>query len=144
MTKNEFDRWMADFETRFPQKAKSLAEAGQATIDSWQEVLAKCKLADAIEANMELQAGEVKMPFHWDEIPARVRSLCRQWSARAAESQNNQSWKETAKPNTTTPKGGFRAALRALFDDPRRPGETKAERYERQESIVEKYLDIVD
>ena len=88
MTKQEFERWWADVTMRFPSIDTWLSkvagdEISQRTLlKTWYDVLGGTPIADALEVNRLMQAGEVPWVGEYDSdkerLPQHVKRQCRQ------------------------------------------------------------------
>lgn len=79
MTKDEFNRWLQDYQVRFPDTANwiSAQANSQDMLGVWREALANVELGDALEVNRRLTRGDDE---HWpayerEETPAKIRKL---------------------------------------------------------------------
>ena len=86
MIQAEFDRWWADLTMRFPNVDSWLvrvapdAIAQRTTLRTWHDVLADVQIADCLEINRQMQAGDAPFvnDYHEQDIPSHVRRMARQ------------------------------------------------------------------
>lgn len=88
MTPNEFDRWWSDSQMRWPSLSawlgKCFSEQPRQVefLRSWRAVVADVALADALEVNRLMQAGDLPWVGEYDSdkerLPQHVRKLARQ------------------------------------------------------------------
>lgn len=79
MTKDEFNRWLQDYQVRFPDTANWIsAQANtQDMLEVWREAMTSVDVRDALEVNRRLTRGDDE---HWpayerEETPAKIRKL---------------------------------------------------------------------
>lgn len=82
MTPLQFDDWFNDVCRKFPaigEWVRKLGNAGGGLLADWSDALESTDLADALDANKRLLAGDDdgpgKFPSDWQMLPAKVKSL---------------------------------------------------------------------
>jgi hypothetical protein len=108
MTSSEFSKWWADLTTRFPNMSAWLKRcfAGEQEqrefLRTWVSVMADVNLADALDVNRQMQAGDLPFvgDFHEQDIPAHVRRLARKaaWESRPRTNEQVEHGKPSSFP----------------------------------------------
>lgn len=89
MKKQEFQRWLADFDLRFPDSAAWIAKGDRsdadqiALLEQWADALADVELSDALEVNARIQRGQIMLDdkgqrpgipaYDRENVPAIIR-----------------------------------------------------------------------
>lgn len=93
MNETEFRQWFNDFRHKFPQHAL-WAQEQEGFLATWLAVFQRRKvtLADALEANTQMAAGEEEIPraYERDEIPSRIARLTSPMRMARAEANKDQ------------------------------------------------------
>ncbi len=75
MDNTEFQTFSVHFAEHFPDAARKLLNAGQATIHQWEQTLSSVELRSAKLAVNAIASGDEKRPFNWSDFPAEIRRI---------------------------------------------------------------------
>lgn len=105
MTREEYNRWLNDFQTRFPDSANWM-RGKERTLAMWfNEIFSRLTLDDCLSANRELMTSDDPIrAYERETIAARVAQIARRIAYRRSDAAN-QDWRQNTRRRFTPDEG---------------------------------------